>query len=394
MQSNKPILIVDDNFDNLSVLGNFLSSNGFEVQFASNGIAALDVISFQAPDLILLDVEMPGMNGYELAKRIKSNVLTSEIPILFISTWDEKDKILKGFESGGVDYISKPVDFEMLLARVNAHLKIVEQKKVLQELNVQLEKKNQEISESLIYAGIIQNALFPERIVFHQCFLDHFIYQNPKSIIGGDFYLLENFSDCYILALGDCTGHGVPGAFLSVLGITLLRQILSEEIKFIPEKILFNLEQEFSKIIYRQDNTEKLFDGIDISVLVIDKVSKTITFSGARRPLVQAGNGNLRSYAGSIHGIGGVKGIYPKEFKNVQIDYQEGDWIYLFTDGITDLYHKTQNRKLGSRQWQQHLIDYSAYNGKEQYDKIHMLVADYAGGFPIADDITVIGFHY
>lgn len=118
------ILIVDDNPQNLQVLGNLLTENGFKIGFACNGSQVLDFIKNKLPDLILLDVMMPGMNGYEVCEKLKADKRYRHIPIIFLTAKTETENIVKGFQVGGVDYIAKPFITEELLARVKTHIQI------------------------------------------------------------------------------------------------------------------------------------------------------------------------------------------------------------------------------------------------------------------------------
>lgn len=118
------ILVVDDNPQNLQFLGNLLSENGYEVAVAENGIQAMDFVNNKNPDLILLDIIMPEMNGFEVCKKIKSNKSTMHIPIIFLTARNDTDSIVEGFEVGGTDYVTKPFNKIELLARVKTHIEV------------------------------------------------------------------------------------------------------------------------------------------------------------------------------------------------------------------------------------------------------------------------------
>jgi len=136
------ILLVDDNTHNLNVLLDYLSDSDFETLIAPDGERALQQIEYVRPDLILLDVMMPGIDGFETCRRLKANETTKDIPVIFLTALSETVDKLKGFEVGGVDYITKPFQYKEVLARVNAHLTIRRQEKQLQKKNRQLEELN------------------------------------------------------------------------------------------------------------------------------------------------------------------------------------------------------------------------------------------------------------
>ncbi len=125
------ILIVDDNMENLKVLGGLLNDEGYLIAVSTNGKDALDFTEKNRPDLILLDIMMPGMNGYETCEMLKQNAGTRDIPVIFLSALGETDDIVKGFEAGGVDYVMKPYNSRELLARVKTHIDL---KKAMEEI--------------------------------------------------------------------------------------------------------------------------------------------------------------------------------------------------------------------------------------------------------------------
>ncbi len=153
------ILIVDDNPQNLQVLGKVLKDNKYEIEFAISGDAALDWLNTRQFDLILLDVNMPGMNGFEVCRKIRSNPVLNNVPVIFLSAESERESILKGFELGAQDYITKPFDSRELLVRVRTHLILKNSLEKLEELNKSLEEKVVERTRELKEANVKLEAL-------------------------------------------------------------------------------------------------------------------------------------------------------------------------------------------------------------------------------------------
>lgn len=143
------ILIVDDNPHNLQVLGNVLKDNNYEAEFATNGKAALEWLKNKQFDLILLDINMPGMNGFDVCKIIRSDITLSELPVIFLSADADRETILKGFEYGAQDYVTKPFDSRELMARVKTHLALKKSREQLKNLNLSLEEKVRERTQQL-----------------------------------------------------------------------------------------------------------------------------------------------------------------------------------------------------------------------------------------------------
>ncbi len=149
MQATPLILIVDDKPDNLDVLVNYLSAGGLELRVATDGEQALQLAAEQVPELVLLDVMMPGIDGYEVCRRLKADAATGDVPVIFMSALTDTDSKVKGFDVGGIDFINKPLQREEVLARIQAHLTIRRQQQELQQKNRQLEGLNRELQEQI-----------------------------------------------------------------------------------------------------------------------------------------------------------------------------------------------------------------------------------------------------
>ncbi len=143
--TDKPlVLIVDDILNNLQIIGNTLIEEGYEISMATNGIQALSMVDTILPDLILLDVMMPDMDGFEVCRKLKDNDFTKEIPVIFLTAKNETEDIVKGFEAGGIDYIVKPFNSSELLARVNTYVELKRSKELFTQINIKLRKLNEE----------------------------------------------------------------------------------------------------------------------------------------------------------------------------------------------------------------------------------------------------------
>jgi len=158
--SAKPmILIVDDVPKNIQLLGNILRNKNYQISFATNGEQALKMINDINPDLILLDIMMPDMDGYEVCKKLKENPKSAEIPVIFLTAKTETEDIVKGFQVGAVDFVSKPFNSPELLARVNTHVQLKNAKKELQNYAGQLKERNQELENSIQHIKRLEGLL-------------------------------------------------------------------------------------------------------------------------------------------------------------------------------------------------------------------------------------------
>lgn len=147
------ILVVDDNKENLNVVGNMLKDQGYRLAFATNGPDALDIIESSVIDLILLDIMMPGMDGFEVCKELKARAKTREIPIIFLTARNELDDVVTGFLLGGVDYVTKPFRMEELLCRIKTHIDLRESKKLIEHQARELREANKVLLDALGHFG-------------------------------------------------------------------------------------------------------------------------------------------------------------------------------------------------------------------------------------------------
>ena len=212
---NSEILIVDDIPANLNVLRQTLEPEGYEIIAAASGEVALKIAARTQPSLILLDVVMPGLDGFETCHRLKAEKATADIPVIFITAKDETQSIVKGFEVGGVDYITKPFRHEEVRARVKTHLTIKQLRDELERSYLRLEADNTRKTEELETARVIQQGFLPASVP-ELPHLEIAPFQRAATEVGGDYYDFFPQADGKLLvAIGDATGHGV-GASLMV----------------------------------------------------------------------------------------------------------------------------------------------------------------------------------
>jgi serine phosphatase RsbU (regulator of sigma subunit) len=284
---------------------------------------------------------------------------------------------------------------EFVRARGRAEKQIQDQKILLQKNNSELEFQKKEITSSINYARRIQSAVLPLEDVIYRSIPLSFIFYKPRDIVSGDFYWFHEIDrDNYILVCGDCTGHGVPGALMTVIGSNLLTQIVVEGKNNNPSQILLELDRRIISTLKQQkDHDQIIQDGMDLALLKVDKSKREFIFSSAKRPAIFISNKELQELKGSKHSLGGLR-TDEKVFGEIKMKYEENDIIYLFTDGITDQFGGEKNKKYTIKRFRELIMNVHRNQMPEQKNKIESEIVKWISGNEQTDDISVIGVRF
>ncbi|HBE40279.1 MAG TPA: hypothetical protein DDW27_03600, partial [Bacteroidales bacterium] len=296
--SQPSVLIVDDNLKNLQILGLFLQNEGLTVEFALDGHSALIWLEKKNFDLILLDVMMPGMDGFSVCSLIKKNPVTRETPIIFITATADTNSIIKGFETGAVDYITKPFIKSELLIRVKTQLEIKKARDEIVRNLREIEYKNMLITGSIRYAKAIQTAVMKASHSGLSLFPEYFCLFLPRDIVSGDFYWLHKIGNKFLIGVFDCTGHGIPGAFMSILGVTLLNETVIREKITDPHLILDRLREKIIEALGQKGIFPEVGDGMDGSLISYDLHGRRLVYSGANNSTYLIRNNEIIEFKG------------------------------------------------------------------------------------------------
>jgi serine phosphatase RsbU (regulator of sigma subunit) len=212
-------------------------------------------------------------------------------------------------------------------------------------------RERKDVADSITYAKRIQQAVLPEIKNMKYHFNDAFVFYSPKDIVSGDFFWFENFGSTSVIVVADCTGHGVPGAFMSMLGVVLLNLIVSEKNITAPDQILYNLHKELRKTLKQYTDDSELPDGMDLSVATIDHHEHQLHFAGGNHSLFLNSDGNTEEIHGDKYGIGGlVRGI-DRVFTSHSRKLTKGDKLYFTTDGFKDQFGGEFNKKFSKKKF-------------------------------------------
>jgi CheY-like chemotaxis protein len=393
-RKNPLILIVDDVPRNLQLLAAILKEeNKYEVAAATSGAGALKIVDNVLPDLILLDVMMPEMDGFEVCQRLKASPSTRDIPVVFLTAKAGLKDIVKGFQLGGVDYITKPFNGTELLARVQTHIELKQSKEKLNDSLQKLQLANQHLTDSINYAQLIQQAVMPHKQDLKTVFKDSFVFLKPRDIVSGDFFWILASPERIILAAVDCTGHGVPGAFVSMLSYQLMHEIIVMRGFWEPDLILYELDKRI-KSVFNQGRTE-LCEGMDVAICSLDLQNRVLEFAGAKNPLIYIYNGDLHFVKGNRVSIGGFKCSPRQEnrFTKQVIPIRDPTMFYIFSDGFPDQLGGELGRRFTRKRFRELLRNISHLPIEVQEKALEKALTDWMGNeYDQIDDILVIGF--
>jgi PAS domain S-box-containing protein len=270
---------------------------------------------------------------------------------------------------------------------------ITDRKKAELELakkNELLEKKNTEINDSIQYARRIQEAILPDPEVIRRSFADASVFYAPKDVVSGDFYWYFKKDDLVFLGAIDCTGHGVPGAMMSVLANSLLRDIVIKRDVFEPGEILLQLDIELYNALHSSGNGQEYREGMDIALMAYNHSTKLVKFAGAMRPLVRIKDGEVNEVKGNRFPIGSFTGSI-KPFDQSEFHLEEDESLYMFSDGFADQFGGEKNKKLNRKRFYELLSTASMMTGEEQEAYLEYALRNWKQDEEQTDDILVLG---
>ena len=269
-----------------------------------------------------------------------------------------------------------------------------ERRILLEKQSKELKLQREEIIGSINYAKRIQSAILPPEIHFNELLNENFIFYRPKEIVSGDFYWIKRVKNYTILACADCTGHGVPGAFMSMLGISLFNEIVERREITRPNQILNEMREQMKQSLRQVGNKEEPKDGMDLALCVIDNSNNVIQFSGANNPLYIFRNNNGEQEFKEITGDPMPVGFYSSDelsFSNHIIQLHPGDTYYIFSDGYFDQNGGEKNHRFSSAKFKKLLSDIHDQPMDDQKIILDQTLKDWMGGHNQRDDILVIG---
>ncbi|HOK51412.1 MAG TPA: tetratricopeptide repeat protein [Bacteroidales bacterium] len=280
--------------------------------------------------------------------------------------------------------------FKQYAEKKKANILLAEQNEQIKKQRDQIFQQKKEITDSIHYASRIQRAVLPSPKVLEDYNIQYFILYKPRDIVSGDFYWINAKDNKIIVTAADCTGHGVPGAFMSMLGMALLNEITSKSEVTSAAQILDELRTLVIKSLHQSGSVEETKDGMDMALCVFDTDLKRVQFAGAFNPLyLVRGNELIEGPADRM-----PVGFHDKQttnFTNTEIPLQPGDTLYIFSDGYVDQFGGENGKKFMANRFKQLLIDIHYKAMEEQKQILDVTITEWRGELDQVDDILVIG---
>lgn len=261
--------------------------------------------------------------------------------------------------------------------------------KISQEQKKIIEEKNKEVLDSITYAKRLQGAILIPEAELRKYFSDAFILFRPKDIVSGDFYWFSESENNKILALADCTGHGVPGGFMSMLGYESLQDVALRESITTTSDALKSLDKKITETLNKSDRSFR--DGMDIALCAFSKTAHTVQFSGANRPLLYISDGVLTEFDPDKNTIGGDIDNLEKVYTTKNISIKKGDVFYMTTDGYGDQFGGPKGKKFKFKNLQNILLSISSLPMDQQKEHLERTFLEWKGDLEQIDDVSIIG---
>jgi serine phosphatase RsbU (regulator of sigma subunit) len=256
----------------------------------------------------------------------------------------------------------------------------------------QIAQQQKSIMDSIQYAQTIQNSLLPSAHILKSGLTDHFILFKPRDIVSGDYYWFSDHGGYYYIAAADCTGHGVPGAFMSMLGMTLMNEIVSKQASIDPDDLLNMLRSQIIETLHQEGDPGAAKDGMDMVVCKVDKSKRQLKFAGANNPLYLVRNGELTEYRTdkmpvSIH-------LVMQPFTSHKIGLEPGDHVFIFSDGYADQFGGPHGKKFKYQPFKELLVSMTGKEMHEQGLLLDRAFEKWKGDIDQIDDVVVIGMKF
>lgn len=387
-----PIILLISNEDSDGKVNEALSTDNISYQLHTTDFSTIDLNDLLHVDLIVIEETISSCKNL---LPLCSSISETEIPFIIVSAFAFQEDRVAGFEAKAVDYITKPFCNGEFVLRVLTQLEIKIQRDKISAINKDITEKKRSIDESIRYAKRIQHALLPPEDYISELLGENFVLYMPKDIVSGDFYWVGQANNSIVIVAADCTGHGIPGAFMSVLGISLLNEFVSRNQITSANILLTKLRKEIKRSLRQRGRSNEARDGMDIAICVLDKEAKKMQYAGANNSLYIVRDNMGEAELIEVKADKMPVGFYPKRdrpFTNHEIELELSDTIYLFSDGFVDQIGGENEKKFKSSNFKDLLLSISDEPLLKQKEILEEKISSWMSSFFQMDDILVVGF--
>jgi sigma-B regulation protein RsbU (phosphoserine phosphatase) len=383
------VLVVDDGATNRHLLGRILAGDGLRTSFAADGETALAAAQSEPPDLVLLDVLMPGLDGFEVCRRLKAQPQTADVPVIFLTSLERPEDKVRGLQLGAVDWVAKPFDPAEVRARVANQVRLRQLQRSLQRANAELQQRQALLDDDLRAAAAIQHSLLPR--VAPACPAFELAWRFvPCESVGGDiFHVVPLGAERYALWVLDVCGHGVPAAMVTVS----VAQSLAAQAGLLcghdgepvsPATVLRRLDREYPFERFERHAT--------VACVLLDAATGRLTSSvaAAPAPLLVRTDGVVERLdaGGTVIGLGSVL-----PFAEQSVSLRAGDRLVLVTDGVLEC-ESPDGQPFGEERLARFLADRRREPLQAACDALLAELRAFAGGRPARDDVTLLALDF
>ncbi|MEH6591807.1 MAG: SpoIIE family protein phosphatase [Halioglobus sp.] len=382
-QPKPVVLAVDDTPENLDVVRGILVPE-YKVKVVTNGAAALKVAASQPPDIILLDIMMPDMDGYEVCRQLKANPLTADIPVIFLTAKDQTADEAEGFALGAADYIHKPVNPPILQARVKTHVALKQSMDDLQQLSQALAAAKERMEVELNVGRDIQKSMLPE-VAPNRREITLSARMDAAREVGGDFYdyfMLNEDELCFCVA--DVSGKGVGAALFMAMTKLLIKSRAVDDQQ--PSEIMTRVNSDLAK-----DNPECMFVTVFLAKINLLDGTVTYTNAGHNPPLIRRASGVVEEVLDQHGPVAAIE--ENKNYGQSTLTLHPDDVLLVFTDGVTEALDVQENLYSDQRLLEA-LQSVEEASASIVLQSVSDSVDEFSRGAEQADDITMIALQY
>jgi sigma-B regulation protein RsbU (phosphoserine phosphatase) len=411
------ILVIEDEALIRESICDVLILSGYDTVSEPDGELGLKRANSLKPDLVLCDINMPKISGLDVLKAIRADEQLKHTPFVFLTAHSTMADFRVGMNLGAEDYLTKPHHNKDLLAVVSYQLKKAEDlkniekehsRKKINDFKVKIKEQTKGFYDSLNRAKTVQNVILPSDQKLNELFAEHFNYFLPKYSVSGDFYWAKKLKEVTLIAVADCTGHGIPGALISMASNISLNNAVDQFGLTKPEEILTKANELFLDFMNANESNISN-DGMDICLCSIDSKSNIIRFAGAKRPLylvtkkddfktinVNNSYSELTQEENTLYEIKGNNcsvGAEDPIFKVQEhvFEYNSGDTIYLSSDGYVDQFGGESDRKFKSKRLKNIVLSVQGKSMSEQKEIFAQEFQNWKGDKEQIDDVCFIG---